>query len=64
MIRHLKFIRDHHEQVSRVALVTDSSALGQFATRVSSHFVKAEIQSFPYPELSRAVAWIAGDRDG
>lgn len=37
LIAHLKFVREHHEKVSRVAFVTDSPIAG-FAEHIASHF--------------------------
>ncbi|GAA0859523.1 STAS/SEC14 domain-containing protein [Aliiglaciecola litoralis] len=54
---HLKFVRDHHKKVSRVAFVTDST-LGNLAGNIASHFVHAEIKRFTYNELATAKAWI------
>ncbi len=57
---HLHFVRNHHEKVSRIALVTDSF-VGNFAELIASHFIKAEIQLFPYHDLEKANKWVIGD---
>ncbi len=54
---HLKFVRDHHRKVARIALVTDS-ILGDFAEPIASHFVQAEIKLFPYQQFNKANSWI------
>jgi len=59
LVSHLRFVKSHHENVSRVALVTDSS-LGKYAQPIASHFVKAEIRLFSYPDLEQATDWVAG----
>lgn len=59
LIAHLKFIRAHHEQVGRLALVTDS-LLGDLGEKVASHFVSAEIKHFGYDDLETACDWIIG----
>ena len=59
MVTHLKFVRDHHRHVKKIAVVTDSH-LGDFAERVAGHFVAAEIRHFPAGEADQARAWIAG----
>ena len=38
LIKHLKFVKEHHQKVSHVALVTDS-ILGGFAEKIAEHFV-------------------------
>ena len=57
---HLKFVKEHHEKISRVAFSTDS-ALGNFAESIASHFVNAEIKLFSYQDLGQARNWVAGD---
>ena len=42
---HLRFVKEHHKKISRIALVTDS-AIGNLAEPVASHFVNAEIKLF------------------
>jgi len=59
-IAHLKFVKEHHKKVSHIAFVT-GSALGSLAENVASHFVSAEIKSFPFNELENAIQWIVGD---
>ena len=56
---HLKFVKEHHKRISRVAFATDSVA-GNFAEAVASHFVNAEIKGFSYQELEQAREWAAG----
>jgi len=56
---HLRFVRDHHRHVRKVAVVTDS-ALGTVAEHLASHFVSAEIKRFPSGEAKAATAWILG----
>ena len=57
MAAHFRFVRDHHEHIKRVALVTDS-ALGNVAERLASHFVSAEIRHFPATGLEAANRWV------
>ena len=56
---HLRFVKNHHEKVARVALVTDS-AIGKVAPRIGKHFVQAEIRAFKSAEFDAAKAWAAG----
>lgn len=58
LVTHFKFVKEHHEKVSRIALVTDS-ILGDFGEKIVEHFVSAEIQSFPFNQLSEAKEWIS-----
>jgi hypothetical protein len=55
-LRHMRFIRNHQQKVTRVALATDSK-LASLAPRIAEHFVKAQLKSFPYDALEDAIAW-------
>ena len=57
LIAHLKFVREHHRKVSRIALATDSP-MGSFAENIASHFVNAEIKKFSFGELEDSRKWI------
>lgn len=58
LVTHLRFVRDHHRHVKKIAVVTDS-AFGDVAERIASHFVAAQIKHFPAGEAEAAKAWIA-----
>jgi hypothetical protein len=57
MSAHLRFVRDHHRRIHKVAVVTDS-ALSKVAETLAAHFVAAEIKRFPAAELGAARRWI------
>ena len=59
LLRHVRFVRDHHRQVRRVALAVDGT-VAELAPRLAQHFVRAELRHFGYDELDDAVAWAAG----
>ncbi|MGI9123482.1 MAG: STAS/SEC14 domain-containing protein [Mycobacterium sp.] len=59
LVTHLRFVRDHHKHVKKIAVVTDSH-LGDVAEHLTSHFVAAEIRHFPAGEMDEAKAWISG----
>jgi hypothetical protein len=54
---HLRFVKDHHKHIRKIALVTDSS-LGNVAEHLVAHFVSAEIKHFPASEAAAARQWI------
>jgi hypothetical protein len=54
---HLRFVKDHHKHIKKIAVVTDS-ALGNLAENLVSHFVSAEIKQFPASALAAAREWI------
>lgn len=57
LIEHLKFVRDHHKRIERVAAVTDSAFL-QIAPRLAEHFAHPEIRVFSSSERARALSWL------
>jgi len=57
LLRHLRFMRDHHRSIGRVALVTDS-ALGPLGDKLADHFVDADIRNFPFDDLHEARRWV------
>ena len=57
MASHLRFVRDHHRHIKKIAVVTDS-AMGNVAEHLASHFVAAEIRRFPAGELEAAEQWV------
>jgi hypothetical protein len=59
VVTHIRFVHDHHEHVKKIAVVTDSH-LGDFAERLVSHFVSAEIRQFPAGQIAQAQHWIVG----
>ena len=59
LVTHLRFVRDHHKHVKKVAIVTDSH-LGDVAEHLAAHFISADIRHFPAGEAEEARGWIAG----
>src|SRR6187431_234219 len=57
MAGHFRFVRNHHKQIKKVGVVTDSP-LGNVAEHLASQFVAAEIRHFPAGELEAAKQWI------
>ena len=53
---HMRFVRDHHKSVAKVALVSDSRLLSA-APHLVDHFVNAKIRHFPFAEVEQAKAW-------
>jgi hypothetical protein len=56
---HLRFVREHHKKVKKIAIVTDS-ALGSVGEKLGTHFVAAQIKHFPAGEHEAARQWILG----
>jgi SpoIIAA-like len=57
LVAHVRFVRDHHRRIGKIALVTDS-AIGNVAEHLASHFVSAQIKHFSATELEAAQQWI------
>jgi len=57
LLSHLRFVRDHHRRIRRIAVVTDSALLA-VGPRIAKHFVNAEVRSFDSADRAAALAWI------
>jgi hypothetical protein len=57
LISHLRFVREHHQRIKRVAVVSDSRFLA-IAPRLAQHFVAAELRHFEIRERSEALGWL------
>ena len=62
LLSHIRFVRDHHRHVKKVALVTNSP-FGDLAEDLAEHFVSAAVESFDFDELDAAKAWMIKDED-
>ena len=57
LVEHLKFVRDHHRKIDRVAIVTDSKIL-TIAPKIAEHFAHPEFKVFRSGERAAAFAWL------
>ena len=57
MVSHLRFVRDHHRLIKRVALASDSM-LAEIMPKLVSHFVNAEVRGFAYEDRDAALEWL------
>jgi len=57
MVEHIKFVRSHHKEISKVALVTDAK-IADAAELLGRHFIKAAIKHFPFTEFELAKNWV------
>lgn len=60
LIAHLRFIKDHHKKLARVALATESVA-AHVAEVFAGHFVMAEIRIFSYADIAKATRWVTAE---
>lgn len=59
---HLKFIKDHHQWIKHVALVTNSP-VAQLVEPLTKHFINAKIRRFSFDKEEHARGWIMNDND-
>src|SRR6478672_10822306 len=57
ILAHLRFIKDHHRKIEKIAAVSDSSFLS-IAPKIASHFVQAEVRHFAQSQREEALAWL------
>jgi hypothetical protein len=60
LLAHLKFVKEHHQRIGKVAVVAD----GAFATimpHLASHFVHAQVQHFDLAREHAAWTWLGHD---
>jgi hypothetical protein len=56
VLRHVRFVRDHHRRIRRVALAVDGT-VAQIAPALVDHFVQAEVKQFGAEDVEAAVVW-------
>ena len=54
---HFRFVKDHHRNLAKVALVTGSK-VASVAETLANHFVNAEIKHFDYSDKDAALDWL------
>src|SRR5262249_27874285 len=59
LVAHLRFVREHHKKIERIAVLSDSSFLA-VAPKVASHFVQADLRHFSDAQREEALAWLRG----
>jgi hypothetical protein len=59
LLSHLKFVRDHHRKIRRIAVVSDSKVL-TVAPHIMEHFVAAQVKHFSQGERQAALDWLRG----
>jgi SpoIIAA-like len=59
MIAHLKFVKNHHQKIEKLAFVSDSSVLS-VGPKIASHFIQAEVKHFAHSQREDALRWLTG----
>ena len=57
LVAHLKFAREHHRKIEKIAIVTNSNFL-TLAPQIAGHFVQADVRHFAYSQMNEALAWL------
>jgi tRNA U38,U39,U40 pseudouridine synthase TruA len=57
LVSHLRFVKNHHRLIQKVAAVTDSGFLS-ILPLVAQHFVQAEVRHFDHRDKAKALAWL------
>jgi hypothetical protein len=57
LVSHLRFVRDHHRLIAKIAAVSDSAILS-IVPQITKHFVKAEFRHFNANDRDSALAWL------
>jgi hypothetical protein len=63
LLRHVRFVRDHHRKIRRVALAVDGAA-AQIVPALIDHFVQAELKQFGADDLEPAIVWAGAHPPG
>lgn len=61
-LRHMKFIKNHHKVVKKVAIVGDGHTL-QILPSLVDHFVSAKLRHYRAEQVADAIAWAAAADD-
>ncbi len=59
MMAHFRFVKDHHKDIKRVALVSDDD-MASHMPKFASHFVSSELKHFKHEDKAKALDWLAG----
>lgn len=58
LLSHLRFVKNHHQKIKKVAAVTDSGFLSVMP-HIVDHFVDAEVKYFAYRDKDCALDWLS-----
>ena len=59
-VSHIRFVRDHHRVINKVALVSNSPLLS-VAPILIKHFVNAKVRGFSFSDMEKAKSWAASE---
>jgi len=59
LVAHLKFVKEHHRQIEKVAVVVDGG-LAAIMPSIANHFIQAEVKRFDLAHEDAAWDWLTG----
>jgi len=59
-IQHVKFIKNHHQKIGKVAFMSESNLITRFPG-LANHFVQAELRHFGDGKMDEAVEWVTSE---
>jgi hypothetical protein len=59
-VSHIKFVKNHHQKIKKIAAVTDGSFLS-IMPQIANHFVAAEIKHFDFKDKDAALTWLKAE---
>ena len=62
-LSHLRFVRDHHRKVGRIAVAADG-VLADAGPGMADYFVEAEVKHFGYDHVEDAIRWAGALPEG
>ena len=62
LLSHMKFVKEHHHNIKKVAAVTDSGFLS-ILPQVANYFVQAEVKHFSYKDKNAALDWLKSNNN-
>lgn len=57
LLAHLKFVKEHHQRIEKVAVVADG-AFANIMPHIGSHFIHAQVQHFDLKREDAAWDWL------
>lgn len=60
-LSHMKFVKNHHRNIKKIAAVTDSGFIS-IMPQVVNHFIQAEVKHFDFDDKDAALNWLKAEK--
>ncbi len=60
-LSHMKFVKNHHRKIKKIAAVTDSGFISIMPQMVN-HFIQAEVKHFDFDDKDAALNWLKAEK--